>query len=157
LFGLNTEPQDGTDMSEKCTNTSGKITESAEVIHMSAGTEAVSLIEAIAAPCTVKDAMNRVARLVSSELRRAGLPPMKASRVEDIWRAEARSIRADEMDALRRARDKALKQEAQDELSQLRARIERLEAALRVSDADFFGPQLDALGGMARGAHRPVD
>lgn len=138
-------------MSEKHANSSEKFTESSEVLHMSAGAEASSLIGAIAGPCSVKEAMNRVARLVNRELERAGAKPIKPGRVEDIWRGEARSIRAEEMDALRRAHDKALRQEARDEHRTLVARIERLEAALRIQDEDFFGHQVDALRS-ARGA-----
>lgn len=144
-------------MSEKHAKPSGKFTESSEVVHMSAGVEAVTLIEGIAAPRSVKDAMNRVARLVNRELERVGAKPMKPSRVEDIWRGEARSIRAEEMDALRRAHDKALKQEARDAFQALEARIARVEAALRIQDADFHQPSIDGLRELARGAHRPVD
>ena len=139
-------------MAGKQTTSSGKTTESAEV-RMSAGAEAISLIEAIAAPCSVKDMANRVSRLVTRELQHVG-KAMRPSRVEDIWRGEARRIDADELDALRRAA--GLQKEAYNELATLRARIDRLEAALRLSDADFHQPQADALRELGRGPYRPL-
>lgn len=47
--------------------------------------------------------------------------------------------------------------EARAEYRALIARIEACETALRVQDPDFHGPSLDALGEVARGAHRALD
>lgn len=48
--------------------------------------------------CTVKDAINAGYRVL-----RKTIPNVKPSRVEDIWRCEAKIIRAEEIDAIRQA------------------------------------------------------
>lgn len=93
---------------------------------------------------------------------------MTFSRIEDLWRKEARRVDAEEMDAIRDAREaqKAASlraaiarpdaREARDELAELRARLGRIEAALRVSDPQFHRPTLDVLG-VTDGGPRRVD
>jgi hypothetical protein len=130
--------------------------EKLEITSMSACAEAASLLRSIAEPRpvgdTVKAAINRASRRVSAFLRE----PMRPGRAEDIWRGEARAIRAEEIDAIRRAAEARLHREARHEFTQLDARISRLEALL-VQDAEFHGPEADALGSMARDPHRAVD
>lgn len=107
---------------------------------VSASAEAASLVRQIAEPWqvgdTVKAAINRVAR-------RVGLRP---SRVEDIWRREARVIRAEEMDAIRAAADEKTLEGARGEYQRLSERIAALEALLVVQDEDFRGPAADVVG-----------
>lgn len=55
------------------------------------------------------------------------------------------------------ALDRKNQEAARDEYRTLLARIERLEQALLVSDADFHGHQIDALRDVARGSDRPMD
>lgn len=91
---------------------------------------------------------------------------MTFSRIEDLWRKEARRVDAEEMDAIRAAReaqkaaslraafDRPDAREARDELAELRARLGRIETALRVSDPLFHRATLDALGGVDGGPRR---
>lgn len=97
---------------------------------------------------------------------------MTFSRIEDLWRREARRVDAEEMDAIRDAREaqaaaslRAAAQrpdarEARDEIAELRARLKRIETALRVSDPHFHGPAISALGqwsGAPGRVDRPLD
>ena len=75
-------------------------------------------------------------------------------RTESIWYEVARRIDAWEMDTIRRAieanecerRDAAQQlEEARADYRELRARYLRQKHAMGNTDADFFGPQLDAL------------
>lgn len=121
-----------------------------EVPPVSASAEAASLVRQIAEPWqvgdTVKAAINRVAR-------RVGLKP---SRVEDIWRREARVIRAEEMDAIRAAADRQALEGAQGEYQRLSERIAALEALLAVQDADIRGSAADERSPQAGAAHRAL-
>jgi len=130
--------------------------EQEEPTPMSSCLEAAALLRTIAEPRpigdTVKAAINRAAKRVSAHLRQ----PMRPGRAEDIWRGEARVIRAEEIDAIRRAAEARTNREARHEITQLDARIARLEALL-VQDAEFHRTEVDAVGTMARSAHRAVD
>ncbi len=124
--------------------------------------EASALIKRAAEPAPIGDkvkaAIARACRAVSRELMAAGFQPMAYGRARRIWKCEARRIDAEEMDALRRAaKDKALIGDARAEYKALLDRIAACEAALRLQDADFHGPSLDALGEAVRGVRRAVD
>lgn len=76
------------------------------------------------------------------------------SRTENIWYEFARRIDAWEMDSLRRVieisererQDAAIQlTEARAEFDELRSRYHRQKQSMGHTDADFFGPQLDAL------------
>lgn len=147
-------------MSEFLTEDSEKSTERG-VVFMSAVSEASYLLRRAAEPRPVGDSIKQA---ITRAARRCGLAP---SRVEDIWRGEARLVRAEEMDAIRRAAAKspsAQEAEARDELIELRGRIARLEELLMASDQDFHRPSLAALrdqageaGGEMGAPGRPMD
>ncbi len=129
---------------------------------MSSAMEASALIKRAAEPAPIGDkvkaAIARACRAVSHELLAGGFQPMAYGRARRIWKCEARRIDAEEMDALRRAaKDKALIGDARAEYKALLDRIAACEQALRVSDADFHRPSLDALDDAARSAHRTLD
>lgn len=94
----------------------------------SSAPDAAELLRQIARNSTddfmsVKAAINLVHRALSKRL-----PGIKVSRVEDIWRGEARLIRAEEMDAIRSEADAPIEKEAQHAYRQVREDIRRLEA-----------------------------
>lgn len=72
---------------------------------------------------TVKEAINLAHRALSKRL-----PGLKVSRIEDIWRGEARVIRAEELDAIRTEAD--LERKARHADAVVKQDIERLEARL---------------------------
>lgn len=74
-------------------------------------------------------------------------------RAFDLWYGKARRIDAAEMDAIRRAEMEA----ARAEYRELVARIERLDAALRLSDPEFDRPLAHADRKAARRADRALD
>lgn len=103
---------------------------------------------------TVKEAINLVHRALSKHL-----PGLKVSRIEDIWRCEARSIRAEELDAIRieaelerkaRHADAVVKQD----IERLEARLLEVENAIGVGDQQAFARsrQMDraVVGGLTR-------
>lgn len=132
-------------------------TENAERRSMSSVMEAAGLLRQIAEPAPVGDkvkaAIGRAYREVKSAASALGHRPPRFSRVEDLWRQEARSVRAEEMDAIRAAHaarnkvrqlaDEGAKANA--EIADLRARLARLETMLEQVDPDFFGPTRGAL------------
>lgn len=96
----------------------------------SSAPDAAALLRQIARNATddfvsVKEAITLVHRALSKHL-----PGLKVSRVEDIWRGEARLIRAEEMDAIRAEADAKIQKEAQHAYGQVREDIRRLEAIL---------------------------
>lgn len=106
---------------------------------MSAVAEAASLLRQVAEPRpvgdTVKAAINRAARRVA----------IRPSRVEDIWREEAKAIRAEEMDAIRRA---AAGRKAEEDARDTEAALAGLRALYRAyaeADSEFFQPQMVAI------------
>lgn len=110
---------------------------------MSAVAEASSLLREVAEPRpvgdTVKEAINRAARRVSKFASR----PISASRVEDIWRQEARAVRAEEMDAIRKAAEarqqRQIEQEDRNEHTRLLQRLAFLEQRMATIDPGFAG------------------
>lgn len=74
-------------------------------------------------------------------------------RCRSIWNGEARRIDAFEMTALERA---AL-EEAQHQYARSQHNIAMLEAALRISDAEFHSPQIDAMQQLVGGKNSTVD
>ena len=111
--------------------------------------EGTSLLTQIAGERRDKLSVNKAARAINSLLER----PIPAGRVYKIWRQEA-TPKAHELDALRAAA--GIAREARNEYRELTARIARLEAALRVQDAEFSGPQADALRQATGGPHSPL-
>lgn len=83
------------------------------------------------------------------------LPSIKVSRVEDIWREQAKTIRAEEMDAIRKAAIKAKIDEAKHEYSGTSRDIERLEALVNIL-ANKVGVDAAALLAEGRSAYRPL-
>lgn len=139
---------------------SAKSTEN-EVFLMSAVAEASVLLRKVAEPCpagdSVKAAINRAARRVARFIPPHWAARWHYGRAEDIWRQEARGVWAEEMDAIRRAADARVAAEARDEHAALMARIARLETAMGLSDAEFAGPQIDALRAATGREDRAVD
>lgn len=70
----------------------------------------------------------------------------KSSVVEQIRAARAR-----------KQQDDALHNAATETYADLKARIQRLESALRISDADLHSDQIDALSRVDGGPDRPLD
>jgi len=107
-----------------------------------------------------KDAVRRATDAVNKAGRAAGYlrSPIKHSRIEDLWRQEARRVDAEELDAIRAAHNGLLMRDARDQHQQMLARIERIEAALRLSSADalraLVGDQIKQLGGVDRAVDR---
>jgi hypothetical protein len=62
-------------------------------------------------------------------------------RVETIWQAKARRIDGEEKDVLRLA----VLQEHRREQAEIRARLAYLDERLANVDADYFGPQMEAI------------
>jgi hypothetical protein len=148
-------------MLDKSPKWAGNNTENSEIKTMSAAVEAPVLITKLIGLRPIgesqKAAFNRAAREIS-KLMRAG--SMTATRLEDIYRGEARRIDADEMDALRAAARHPASIEARNDIAELRSRLARIEAALSVQDAQFHGPAIDALrllDGRRGGVDRTVD
>jgi sirohydrochlorin ferrochelatase len=92
--------------------------------------------------------------LIAKAARRVGF---EYWRTHDLWYGRARRIDVAELEAVRarvRAKEEA---QANAEIAELRARLQRLESALAVADADFFGPAREALRGSMGGARRVAD
>lgn len=135
-------------MSENDTEFSAYRTEH-KVRVMSAVAEASQHLHELSKPCapgeSIKGAITRIAKLVNKVGREQKIlrDPIKVSRIEDMWRKQARRIDAEEMDAIRatRALVKAAQQEknendARAEFADLNAKIATLEAALRLCTTD---------------------
>ena len=123
-----------------------KSSKSAEISFVSAGAEAAFRLRRIAEPRPVGD---RVKEAITRAAKRAGLP---ASRVENLWYGEARSIRAEEMDAIRRAdaAREAKEQSARDQAVALGALFAGVADRLRTQDEDFHRADIAALVEAAR-------
>lgn len=129
-----------------------------KVEHMSAIAEASQHLQVLSMPCrpgeSIKGAIYRVAKIVNDVgLKRNILrEPIRISRIEDMWRKQARRIDAEEMDAIRAARaaiEAAQKEknvhDARAEYADLTARIGLLETALRIYGTHEGRSALDAL------------
>lgn len=121
---------------------------------MSVCTEAYDLVHEIAGEPArpIKTALDRAKARIAPYLE------MSLSRVENIWRREARLIRAEEMDALRaaaaaRRRKVEAGRAAAAELADL---YQGVAARLRQVDEDFHRPEIARLERSAR-ALSPVD
>lgn len=98
---------------------------------ISSGSEAKTLLHRTArslAGESVKDAINRVARLLR----------WKFARTKAIWYDEARRIDAHEMDQLRRL------------AAEQAARFDRIAQAMRITDPDVYSEEIAALVSAAR-------
>ncbi|MFG1349071.1 hypothetical protein [Xanthobacter autotrophicus] len=137
---------------------------------MSAVAKASEHLRELSRPCApgegVKGAINRVAKLVNDVGRVRGIlrDPIRTSRIEDMWRKQARRIDAEEMDAIRAAlalKEAAQKEknvhDAQAEYAGLVARISALEAALRLFATDEGRASLAALLEEGRPLDSPLD
>lgn len=133
-----------------------------KVKHMSAIAEASQHLRALSMPCRpgegVKSAINRVAKIVNDVgiERKILRERIRVSRIEDMWREQARRIDAEEMDAIRAARaaaeaanEAAQKEknvhEARTQYADLTARIGLLEDALRIYGSNEGRVAMDAL------------
>ena len=156
-------------MSDNDTEFSANRTEH-KVRVMSAVVRASEHLRELSKPCSpgegVKGAINRVAKLVNDVGRARGIlkDPIRTSRIEDMWRRQARRIDAEEMDAIRAAlalKESAQKEknvnDAQAEYAGLVARIAALEAALRLCTTDEGRSSLAALLQAGRPMDRPMD
>lgn len=123
-----------------------KSSKSAEISFVSAVAEAAFRLRRIAEPRPVGD---RVKEAITRAAKRAGLP---ASRVENLWYGEDRSIRAEEMDAIRRAdaAREAKEQSARDQAVALGALFAGVADRLRTQDEDFHRADIAALVEAAR-------
>lgn len=99
---------------------------------------------------SVKAAITAVHKRISEFL-----PSIKASRVEDIWREQAKTIRAEEMDAIRKAAVKAKIDEAKHEYSGVMQDIKRLQALVDIL-ADKAGVDASTLLAESGIDHSPV-
>lgn len=104
------------------------------------------LLRDVAAPAVPGE---RVVHAIARAARRLG---WDRGRTKRLWYREARRVDADEMLAI----DRYLKREATDEFARLNARIARVEASLRVSDPDMYGPDIDALHALGRRPDSPM-
>jgi uncharacterized protein YPO0396 len=75
--------------------------------------------------CTVKDAITAVYRVL-----RKTIPNVKPSRIEDIWRGEAKIIRAEEIDAIREAAKLADERKTRDAYSSVQNEIAALRSEM---------------------------
>jgi hypothetical protein len=122
---------------------SGNQTENAEKSTVTGCSEAVSHFETIAGPQPIGASLKAAFNTICAEIHRATGVKFRPSRVEDIWRGEARRIEFWEMDAIRAAA-KARKRKAEeasldDEIAALRERLERIEASYAVASASLAG------------------
>jgi hypothetical protein len=73
---------------------------------------------------------------------------------KSLFYCEAEDPRASIVESVRAAialRDADAKAKAIDEFAKLSTRLARLEAAMAISDADFFGPQIDGVRAATNG------
>jgi hypothetical protein len=123
-----------------------------KVSSMSGVVQASALLDKLSEPwpprSSFKDAITRVTQAINKVSKARGIlsEPIKHSRVEDLWRKQARRIDAEEMDAIRAALVAA---KAGDLINQL----EDLERTLVVVDPEYFGPAVQVLREATR-AHR---
>lgn len=130
-------------MSEKFTAVS--VIRTANKVHVMSGVaKASALLDELAMPwpprSNFKDAITRVTKAVNTVARRAGIlnEPIKHSRIEDLWRKEARRIDAEEMDAIRAAVVAA-------KVGTLADQLQALESTLALVDPEYFGPAMQVL------------
>jgi hypothetical protein len=98
-----------------------------------------------------------IKRQISRAARRIGF--MSSSRVKDCWYADERiRVRADELRRLREIANANEKvEEARAEFAKLEKRVQLLEAALRLSDADAYRALVDPLWAGSREDRGVVD
>lgn len=123
-----------------------------KVNRMSGVAKASALLNQLSEPwparSNFKDAVTRVTKAVNTVAKRAGIlnEPIKHSRIEDLWRKEARRIDAEEMDAIRAAVVAA-------KAGDLSHHLQALESTLALVDPEYFGPAMQVLREASR-AHR---
>jgi hypothetical protein len=129
--------------------------------HMSVVCEASALMMEIAGEprAPVKEAIYRSWREMNSALRQLGYQPVKLSRAEDIWRAEARRIDAEEIRALELARVEAERKREDEKTARLVASLSRQRAAMLSLDPEGHREEAEALrrAVAALGRHRRPD
>lgn len=116
-------------MSENFTENAENSSATAEASTMSGCEVAANYFARIAGPQGIGDTFKGAINLIVAEIERVTGYEIKHSRVEDIWRGEARRIDWREMDAIRAT---AKAKEARDEryladLAEVHARLEALE------------------------------
>lgn len=132
------------------------VTENAEDRTVSGCDIAAGYFEKIAGPQSVRATLKGAINCIVSEIRRATGYQIKPSRVEDIWRGEARRIDWREMDAIR-ATAAARSKEARDDryradhaeilerLAALEELVERRAAGRSAGPRDAQGAALDVV------------
>lgn len=128
---------------------------------MSVVCEASALMMEIAGEpkAPVKDAIYRSWRELNAALRQLGYQPVRLSRAEDIWRAEARRIDAEEIRALELARVEAQRKRDDEKTARLVASLSRQRAAMLTEDPAGNHEEAEALRRAiaALGRHRRSD
>lgn len=140
-----------------------------KVIFMSAVAEAAQLLREISEPWSPGESFKAAINRVTASVNRVGVArklisePLRVSRVEDLWRQEARRVDAEEMDAIRAARSliKAAQNEknlgdAREEYRAETARAEALETAIRLLSTNEGRAALAELIEAGRGLDRAL-
>lgn len=115
-----------------------------KVNRMSGVAKASALLDRLSEPwparSNFKDAVTRVTKAVNAVAKRAGIldQPIKHSRIEDLWRKQARRIDAEEMDAIRATLVLA-------RAGDLSLHLQALESTLALVDPEYFGPAMQVL------------
>ncbi|WP_428029782.1 hypothetical protein [Ancylobacter sp.] len=134
-----------------------------EASHMSGVAQASEALDQLVQPWPARKSFKEAVAIATKLVNDIGIKskilsaPIKHSRIEDLWKREARRVNAEELDAIRAARDAKLQRNASDQHQRLVARIARLEAALRLSDEDAYRELAGERRELARGADRPLD
>lgn len=134
-------------MAEKCT-------ENAEDRTVSGCEVAAGYFEKIVGPQSVRATLKGAINSIVSEIRRSTGYQIKPSRVEDIWRGEARRIDWQEMDAIRataaakdkEARDARYRAEHAEVLERLAALEELVERRAAGRTSRPRDPEIQGLG-----------
>ncbi len=130
---------------------------------MSDVTKAISLLDEIASPRGARESYKAVVNRVADYTNRIAASlniieePISPSRLDDIWRGEAKFVRGYELDSLRAARDTKILGNAINEHRTILDRLAAVEAALRLQDEDFHGESIDGLREMHRGVDSSMD
>ena len=122
---------------------SENVSENAEKSTVTGCSEAVSHFETIAGPQPIGASLKAAFNTICGEIYRVTGVKLRPSRVEDIWRGEARRIEFWEMDAIRAAAKARKRKDEEasldDEIAALRERLERIEASYAVAGAPMVG------------------
>ncbi len=149
-------------MSEEQTNDRKK-SPGIGIVFLNDVAKAVSILEELASPRGARESYKAVVNRVSAFTNRIALGlhivdrPIPPSRIDDIWRREAKFVRAHELDSLRAALEAKILGEVKNEHRTILDRLAACEAALRIQDEAFHRESIDGLRETARRMDSALD